>query len=211
MGKLYQDSLSTTSTAEPSKLETEARKPSGWEWFPIMWIGCIALGLLVGAWDGIRADARNIMPHLITGFFVGTGAPVVAVVILATAMTVYGLRMQVLWFIERMGKVDIDKDGAQGDPEHYLTIRGGYAAPVEPTQNMTMAEFVRLCSEHGTAWHSVWSPNGKLHGQISQDEWETKRNVLIGAQKADWNNRDNPNAGWHLTASADTIIRELGK
>jgi hypothetical protein len=205
MGKLFQDSLSTATTT--SKLETEARKPSGWEWFPIMWAGCIALGLLIGAWIGLRTNASDILPHLITGFFVGASAPVVAVVILATAMTAYGLRMRALWFVERLAKTDVDGDGVQGDPQHYLTIRGGYAAPAEPSQNMTMAEFVRLCSEHSTAWQSYWRPMAR----ISQSEWETKRNVLIGAHLADWNNPEFPNSGWHLTASADTIIRQLGK
>lgn len=208
----YGISTTSTDTAQPSKLEAEARKPSGWEFFPFMWLGSIALGLAVGAWKGISENASNILPHLITGFFVGVTIPLLAVVIFTTLMTAYGLRKQALYTFERWRQIDANHDGVIGDPaEHYLTIRGGYAAPAEPVQNMTMAEFVRKCSEHGTAWHSVWSPNGKLHGPISQDEWETKRNVLIGAQKADWNNPQNSNAGWHLMASADTIIRELGK
>ena len=37
-----------------SKLEAEVRKPSGWEFFPFMWGGSIALGLILGAWIGIR-------------------------------------------------------------------------------------------------------------------------------------------------------------
>jgi hypothetical protein len=208
----YGISTTTTDTGTPSKLEAEARKPSGWEFFPFMWLGSIALGLVLAAWIGIRDNARDILPYLVTGFFVGISIPLMAVVIFTTLMTAYGLRKQALYTFERWRQVDANKDGVIGDPaERFITIRGGYAAPSEPVQSMTMAEFVRKCSEHGTAWHSTWSENGTLKGPISQDEWKTKRNILIGAQKADWNNRDNPNAGWHLTASADTIIRELGK
>jgi hypothetical protein len=203
MAQRYDDSLSA-----PSKLEAEARKPSGWEFFPFMWVGSIALGLILGAWIGIRDNARDIMPYLITGFFVGAALPLVAVVIFSTLMTAYGLRKQALYTFERWRQVDANKDGVIGDPaERWLTIRGGYVAPGAPTENMTLAEFVRLCSEHSTAWQSYWRPMAK----ISQTEWETKRNILIGAQHADWNNPEFPNSGWHLTASADTIIKALGK
>jgi hypothetical protein len=203
----YDISTTTTEGATPSKLEAEARKPSGWEFFPFMW-----LGLLLSAWLGIRDNVRDILPYLVNGFFLGAGIPVVAVVIFTSAMLSYGLGRNAIWYVESWKKIDIDKDGVKGKPdERYLTIRGGYAAPSEPVQRMTMAEFVRKCSEHGTAWHSVWSKNGTLKGPIGQEEWETKVDILVGANHARWRNNDAHNLGWDLLASADTIIRELGK
>ena len=201
--------MTQTETTHTSKLEAEARRPTGWEFFPFMWGGSIALGLILGAWVGIRDNARDILPYLITGFFVGASLPLLAVVIFSTLMTAYGLRKQALYTFERWRQVDANKDGVIGDPgaDRWLIVRGGNPAPSAPAESMTMAEFVRLCSEHSTAWQSYWRPMGK----ISQTEWETKRNILIGAQHADWNNPDFPNSGWHLTASADTIIRALGK
>jgi hypothetical protein len=111
----YDDSLSGTAT--PSKLEAEARKPSGWEFFPFMWGGSIALGLVLGAWIGIRDNARDMMPYLITGFFVGVSLPLMAVVIFSTLMTAYGLRKQALYTFERWSQVDVNRDQVYGDPQ----------------------------------------------------------------------------------------------
>lgn len=199
----------TADTPAPSKLEAEARRPSPFEALPLLELGSTALGAILGVAVGYNSGAPDITRYVVNGTILGASLPIVAVVVYSGALTAYSWSKHLTYTMERWSQRDLTGDGIIGEPpgERWLTIRGGYAAPSEPVENMTMAEFVRLCSEHSTAWQSYWRPMGK----ISQTEWETKRNILIGAQKAEWINPEFPNSGWRLTASADTIIRQLGK
>jgi hypothetical protein len=198
----FRESIATTGS--PPKIEQEARKPSEWEWFFVAWLACSVVGLGLGVWASL--DKSNPLPIIRNWTLAGIFAPWLLVCIVCCAMAAYGFGRHAIWTIETWRKLDIDGDGMQGQPqERLLTIRGGIGNP-STTQRMTIAEFVRLCDSHGTAWHSTWAQTGL----ISQDEWETKRNVLIGSGHAAWINPQFPTAGWRLTASSDTIIKAIG-
>ena len=207
MTQKYQDSLSATGTTQPSQLEQAARKPSPFEMLPLLELASAALGTICGWWVGWNSNAQDITRYVITGFVVGLALPLVAVVLFAGALTAYHWRKHVLWTMERWSQHDLDGDGVQGEPGERWLLVNRQPDGSTPLENMTMAEFVRICSEKGTAWHNVWAPMER----ISQGEWQTKTDMLIGAGFARWKNNDHKKLGWHLLASADTIIRELGK
>lgn len=200
--------ISTTSTTDampPSKLEAEARKPSGWEFFPFMWAGSITLGLLLSAWLGIRDNVRDVLPYLVNGFFLGAGIPVVAVVVFASSMVAYGLARNAIWYVERWKKIDIDGDGNVGrSPVVALNPyqgRNALAADQHAAQMSQWQAFVRGCETH-TTWAS-WRDT------INRETWQDWRDELMASG---WAVRENPNqanSAWVLTAPASEILAAL--
>jgi hypothetical protein len=146
--------ISTTSTdgATPSKLEAEARKPSPFEALPLLELGSIAFGVLVGVGIGYNSGARDITPYVVNCALIGAALPIVAVVIYSTAQLAYGMRMNALYTFERWSQLDANKDNVIGDPqgEHTDVLLPVNIPKQEPTVRLAGAE--RTYRRDDLAW-----------------------------------------------------------
>jgi hypothetical protein len=140
----------------------------------------------------------------------------VGVLALAWAFSL-GLVRDLLWTVERVGRLDLDGDGQEGQPEPHAMVVNADAARQRAAQHerqrarvMRLAdllEFVRQVAMKGTSERAL----GIRPGTDARTRYLATRDLLIGLGIARWKDAGRPQAGWTLVLTADEAVPLLKK
>lgn len=139
-------------------------------------------------------------------------------VALTVAAVTWGLLLvdtrRLLWGIERVIGLDLDRDGHQGEPqERLVVVNAGKAQEQASERRQTerasqFAQFVAALPARGTAART-WEKN------LARDTYQDYRDTLIRLGWAEWNStkrngQPNERRGWRLVWDVQDILARLG-
>lgn len=116
-----------------------------------------------------------------------------------------------LWRIERATGLDLDQDGAVGQPEpeaHPLVVNGYQSRhaqaqdardEAEERLRRELSDFVRACGSGDTSMR-------RFEKHMSREQYQRFRDVLIKSGWARWKNPRDMRQGWELTAPASEVL-----
>ena len=160
--------------------------------------------LVTGLCAGVGCGAIWDIP---VGFAVGAATMGVSWLILM------GEHRRLLWIVEKIKNVDLDNDGAIGEPtttrievditdgNQKQTIFLGLGIPQDKIVIFAKGILAGKSTSEGT-----WVGSGKL---FSPAEYNELRGELIDRKLAEWRNKDTPQQGWKLRLAGIAVFRKL--
>ena len=110
-----------------------------------------------------------------------------------------------MWSIERATNVDINQDGAVGEPAHPMTVnRARTASTAEQTQRR-FEEFVDACYTHGTDVRSLKGAGFDDREIVTFRGWMLRPDIGLGRPKGD----SLSTAGWERTVTYEEAKKIL--
>jgi hypothetical protein len=194
--------LERTQPSRPAELGADVIVPLGQAMITGALGGGVATLLLAG-----------LSPHF-SGNLLHVWAAVALAVATLTWLVLLRESRSLLWGIERLTRLDLDRDGTAGKPaERLVLLNAGMArqeaAEREKAERVSdFARFVRRLPAKGTALRA-WE------GEIGRADYQEYRDVLIRLGWARWNSigpdgEPNERQGWELVMDAGDILKRIG-